>query len=87
MFWYYPPVGEKGGISDLLCDQFVPGTGIVTMRSTVKRTIPQLVATDNSYPLVGRALEEFRGYTYYLDNTTEQGIIYGIGTGEKVGHH
>jgi multimeric flavodoxin WrbA len=38
-----------------------------------------VTAADNSKPAMERTLEEFRGFTYCLDEPKEKGVIYGTG--------
>jgi len=38
-----------------------------------------LTAADNSKSAMQRTIEEFRGFTYCLNNPKEEGIVYGIG--------
>ena len=42
-----------------------------------------LTAADDSRPAMERTLEEFRGFTYCLDDPEEKGIIYGTGAWNK----
>jgi hypothetical protein len=42
-----------------------------------------MIAADNNRNAMERTLEEFRGFTYCLDNAEEKGIIYGVGAWEK----
>jgi multimeric flavodoxin WrbA len=42
-----------------------------------------VTAADNSIPAMERTLEEFRGFTYCLDEPEEKGIIYGVGAWNK----
>jgi len=42
-----------------------------------------LTAADDSIPAMERTVEEFRGFTYCLDEPQEKGIIYGIGAWTK----
>ena len=39
-----------------------------------------VTAADKSKPAMERTLEEFRGFTFCLENAREKGIIYGTGT-------
>lgn len=42
-----------------------------------------VTAADDSIPAMERTLEEFRGFTYCLDEPEEKGIIYGVGAWNK----
>ena len=42
-----------------------------------------VTAADDNKPAMDRTLEEFRGFTYCLDNPEEKGIIYGTGAWNK----
>ncbi len=42
-----------------------------------------LTAADNGKESMARTLEEFRGFTYCLDDPKEKGVIYGTGVWEK----
>jgi multimeric flavodoxin WrbA len=42
-----------------------------------------VTAADESRPAMVRTLEEFRGFTYCLDEPEEKGIIYGVGAWNK----
>ena len=42
-----------------------------------------LTAAEDSKPAMERTLEGFRGFTHFLENSKEKGIIYGIGAWHK----
>jgi multimeric flavodoxin WrbA len=42
-----------------------------------------VTAADDSIPSMERTVEEFRGFTYCLDEPEEKGIIYGVGAWNK----
>jgi multimeric flavodoxin WrbA len=42
-----------------------------------------VTAADDSIPAMERTVEEFRGFTYCLDEPEEKGIIYGVGAWNK----
>jgi multimeric flavodoxin WrbA len=42
-----------------------------------------ITAADESKPAMERTVEEFRGFTYCLDEPEEKGIIYGVGAWNK----
>jgi multimeric flavodoxin WrbA len=42
-----------------------------------------LTAADSNIPAMERTVEEFRGFTYCLDEPQEKGIIYGVGAWNK----
>lgn len=42
-----------------------------------------VTAADDNIPAMERTVEEFRGFTYCLDEPEEKGIIYGVGAWNK----
>jgi multimeric flavodoxin WrbA len=42
-----------------------------------------VTAADDSKPAMKRTIEEFRGFTYCLDDPKEKGVIYGTGAWNK----
>jgi multimeric flavodoxin WrbA len=73
--YFYTMCGQMKTLIDRTCARYTEITG--------KDFYFIVTAADNSQPAMERTIEEFRGFTYCLDDANEKGILYGTGAWER----
>jgi multimeric flavodoxin WrbA len=73
--YFYTMCGQMKTLIDRTCARYTEITG--------KDFYFIVTAADNSQPAMKRTIEEFRGFTYCLDDANEKGVLYGTGAWEK----
>jgi multimeric flavodoxin WrbA len=73
--YFYTMCGQMKTLIDRTC------AGYTKIRN--KEFYFIVTAADSDITSMERTIEEFRGFTYCLDDAEEKGIIYGVGAWEK----
>jgi multimeric flavodoxin WrbA len=73
--YFYTMSGQMKTLIDRCCARYTEITG--------KEFYFIVTAADESVPAMQRTVEEFRGFTYCLEEPQEKGIIYGVGAWNK----
>lgn len=73
--YFYTMNGQMKTLIDRTCARYTEISG--------KEFYFIMTAADSGKEAMERTLEEFRGFTYCLDEPKEKGVIYGTGVWEK----
>jgi multimeric flavodoxin WrbA len=73
--YFYTMCGQMKTLIDRTCSRYTEITN--------KDFYFIVTAADDSKPAMERTLEEFRGFTYCLEDAKEKGVIYGTGAWDK----
>jgi multimeric flavodoxin WrbA len=73
--YFYTMSGQMKTLIDRCCSRYTEISG--------KEFYFIVTAADESISAMERTVEEFRGFTYCLDEPQEKGIIYGVGAWNK----